>query len=90
MPNMLKVRTRALDIAAQRIARVRKDMQQQAQQANKAPQDEKRAAYEFIAQLTGNAYVQARAMFDQQYGPDEWRYQQGLGIVRTQKEEAGQ
>ena len=86
MPDLIAITKRTQEIVLERFMRWHDDLKQQAQKAKDAPQREKRAAYEAMRATMGPEYDAARAAYDQQYGPEEFGRQVGLGIRRDERD----
>ncbi len=90
MPNVVKVAQRSLEIIAQRYTRVMQELEEAAAEAEKLQgpsQEQKRAAYDVVRMsATPEAYVAARQAFDAEVGPDEYNYQETLGLRRQEKQ----
>lgn len=89
MPDLFAVTKRAQEIIAERFDRWHEDLQQQGQDAYQAPQADKRRAFAEVQQASMADYPAARAAFEEQYGPEEWRRQSALQQRREQKEADG-
>lgn len=85
MPNLVRVTEMAMEIIEGHMAAMLDELAQQAEDADQQPQRQKAAAYDAVRQADPAQYAQLRAEFDATYGPEEWGYQETLGLRREER-----